>query len=162
MLLWCPALGETTLLRGAGAIAADLQLVTVAGLPVAGFVVRGTWCVRFGAGQDGMLDDLLLNVHIEVVRKRVGTCGLSATVAASIAELHRDLPNISAIIGPQCSNDVKDASLWLQENQHATGTVATVCMPTKTSTSDLSVGLAKDPKTTKRSGRLRACTCTSD
>ena len=72
------------------------------------------------------VSDLLPNTEIELSHKRVG-CALSADIVdEALQDLYKELPDMAAVIGPQCSNDVQAASEWLLRENRTTTTISPI------------------------------------
>ena len=73
--------------------------------------------------EDGFLDNLLPGVRIRMATQLSGC--VQGLTDDSMAELFKQLPNMLAVIGPPCSDDVAAASTWLQANNKS----ATIISP---------------------------------
>jgi len=65
--------------------------------------------------RDGFFDQLLPNTKLKLVRKRVG-CSEVGSVAPAISALFTELPEMRAVVGLPCSNDVQATSNWMGAN----------------------------------------------
>jgi len=72
--------------------------------------------------QDGFLDELLPGVKIRVATQLSGC--VEGLAKPAVAQLFKQLPNMSAVIGPPCSNDVGDVSAWMQANNKAAAVIS--------------------------------------